>query len=136
MVDLIHKFIFYINNNDIFLQKYQEKSYGKFFTLSNKTHVISRFVKNFFFKYGNWIDLKKKSTIMLKSCFFWKMLPFLIQCGFGRGKQPAICGKSSSKYLHDFILRILIYTESIKTSSRKRQVIHWFQRIFLRFSLY
>ena len=73
---------------------------------------------------------------MLKSCFFWKILPFLIQCGFGRGKQPAYCGKSSSKYFHDFILRILIYTESIKTKSRKRQVIHWFQRIFLRFSLY
>ena len=61
---------------------------------------------------------------MLKSCFFLKIPPFLIQCGFGRGKQPANCGKSSSKYLHDFILRILIYTESIKTKSRKRQVIH------------
>ena len=61
---------------------------------------------------------------MLKSCFFLKILPFLIQCGFGRGKQPANCGKSNLKYFHDFILRILIYTESIKTKSRKRQVIH------------
>jgi len=30
--------------------KYQEKSSGKLFKLSNKTHVISRFLKNFFFK--------------------------------------------------------------------------------------
>ena len=61
---------------------------------------------------------------MLMSCFFLKILAFLIQCGFGRGKQPLNCGKSSSKYFQDFILRILIYTESIKTKSRKRQVIH------------
>ena len=61
---------------------------------------------------------------MLKSCFFEKLLAFLIQCGFGRGKQPANCGKSSSKYFQGFILRILIYAESIKTKSRKRQVIH------------
>ena len=52
---------------------------------------------------------------MLKSCFFLKLLAFLIQCGFGRGKQPLNCGKSSSKYFQDFILRILIYTESIET---------------------
>ena len=61
---------------------------------------------------------------MLKSCFFGKRLAVLIQCGFGRGKQPVNCGKSSSKYFHDFILRILIYTESIKTKLRKRQVIN------------
>jgi len=39
-----------MNNNDIFHQKYQEKSSGKLFKLSNKTHVISWFLKNFFFK--------------------------------------------------------------------------------------
>ena len=61
---------------------------------------------------------------MLKSCFFLKMLALLIPCGFGRGKQPEKCGKSSSKYFQDFILRRLIYAESIKTKSRKRQVIH------------
>jgi len=32
------------------LKKYQEKSSGKLFKLSNKTHVISMFLKNFFFK--------------------------------------------------------------------------------------
>ena len=47
--------------------------------------------------------------------FFLKLLGFLIQCGFGRGKQPVNCGKSSSKYFKDFILGILIYSESIKT---------------------
>ena len=52
---------------------------------------------------------------MLKSCFFLKILAFLFLCGFGRGKQPINCGKSSSKYFQDFILKILIYTESIKT---------------------
>ena len=52
---------------------------------------------------------------MLKSCFFKKMLALLNECGFGRGKQAVNCGKSSSKYFQDFILRILIYTESSKT---------------------
>ena len=61
---------------------------------------------------------------MLKSCFLREILAFLIQCGFGRGKQPKNCGKSSTKYFQDFTLRILIYTESIKTKSRKRQVIN------------
>ena len=60
------------------------------------------------------------------------MLPFLIQCGFGRGKQPENCGKSSPKYFQDFTLRILIYTESIKTKSRKRQVINRFSTDFLK----
>ena len=69
---------------------------------------------------------------MLKSCFFLKMLAFLIQCGFGRGKQPVNCGKSSSKYFYDFILRILIYGESIKTWSRKRQMIQLFSTDFLK----
>jgi len=61
---------------------------------------------------------------MLMSCFFLKILAFLIQCGFGRGKQPLNCGKSSPKYFQEFTLRILIYAESIKTKSRKRQVIN------------
>jgi len=52
---------------------------------------------------------------MLKSCFLLKILADLIQCGFGRGKQPENSGKSSSKHFKDFILRILIYTESIET---------------------
>jgi len=39
-------------------------------------------------------------------------------------KKPKNCGKSSPKYFQGFTLRILIYTESIKTKSRKRQVIH------------
>ena len=69
---------------------------------------------------------------MLKSCFFKKILAFLIQCGFGRGKQPENCGKSSSKYFEDFILRILIYTESIKTWLRKRQMIQLFSMDFLK----
>jgi len=60
------------------------------------------------------------------------MLAFLIQCGFGRGKQPVICGKSYSKYFQDFILRILIYTESIETWPRKRQVIQLFSTDFLK----
>ena len=69
---------------------------------------------------------------MLKSCFFLKILVFLIQCGFGRGKGPVNCGKSSSKYFQNFILRILIYTESIKTKSRKRQMIQLFSTDFLK----
>jgi len=69
---------------------------------------------------------------MLKSCFFLKILAVLIQCGFGRGKQPVNCGKSSSKYFQDFILRILIYAESIKTNSRKRRVIHLISTDFLK----
>ncbi len=47
-----------------------------------------------------------------------------MQCGFGRGKQPTNCGKSSPKYFQGFTLRILIYIESIKTKLRKRQVIN------------
>ena len=69
---------------------------------------------------------------MLKSCFFGKILAFLIQCGFGRGKQPINCGKSSPKYFQDFTLRIIIYTESIKTKSRKRQMIQLFSTDFLK----
>ena len=69
---------------------------------------------------------------MLKSCFFKKLLGFLIQCGFGRGKQPVNCGKSGSKYFQDFTLRILIYAESIKTYSRKRQMIQLFSTDFLK----
>ena len=61
---------------------------------------------------------------MMKSCFLGNILGFLIQCGFGRGKRLVNCGKSSSKYFQDFILRILIYNESIKTKSRKRRMIH------------
>ena len=69
---------------------------------------------------------------MLMSCFLQKILAFLIQCGFGRGKRPVNCGKSSSKYFQDFILRILIYTESIKTWLRKRQMIQLFSMDFLK----
>ena len=69
---------------------------------------------------------------MLKSCLLKKILAFLIQCGFGRGKPPANCGKSSSKYFPDFILGILIYNESIKTCPRKRQMIQLFSTDFLK----
>ena len=69
---------------------------------------------------------------MLKSCFKNKPLALLVLCGFGRGKLAAYCGKSSSKYIQDFILRILIYTESIKTYARKRQVIQLFSTDFFK----
>ena len=115
------------------LQKlYKNKKPNFHFSEFGEDIIINRFFKNCPFTLGNWIVLKEKSTIMLKSCFLFKTLAFLIQCGFGRGKQPVNCGKSSTKYFNDFILRILIYTESIKSKSRKRQVIHWFSTDFLK----
>ena len=60
------------------------------------------------------------------------MLAFLILCGLGRGKQSKNCGKSSSKYFKDFILKILIYNESIETWSRKRRMIQLFSTDFLK----
>jgi len=50
------------------------------------------------------IRSQKKVNNNVEVLFLLKKLSFPIQCGFGRGKQPVNCGKSSSKYFKDFIL--------------------------------
>ena len=75
---------------------------------------------------------KKKVNNSVEVLFFLKMLSFLFQCGFGRGKQLINCGKSSSKYFQEFILGILICVESLKTWPRKRQMIQLFSTDFLK----